>query len=145
MIVPNNPNPFSSTIHYCYCKHSSTIDALAFANPVGEFFRVLELEFWWRVLKFFCSSPPSLGRRMKPSRCSTGGFSSLKRIFRASQTWKLPICIFVCWKVLQHSMHKFCNGVLHNLETRTLCWMCTTFLKSWNWFMKPILWGLHHV
>ncbi len=85
---------------------------------------------------------------MKPSRCSTWGFSSLKRILITSQTWKLPIDIFVHWKVLQHSMRKFCNKFLQNLETRTLRWMCTTFLKSWNWFMhtmKPGPWGLHHV
>ncbi len=45
-------------------------------------------------------------------------------------------------------MRRFCNRFLQNLETCTLCWMCTTFLKSWNWLMhtmKPILWGLHHV
>jgi hypothetical protein len=47
---------------------------------------------------------------MKPSRCSIGGFSSLKRILRASQAWKLPIDIFVHWKILLHSMRKFCNG-----------------------------------
>jgi len=85
---------------------------------------------------------------MKPSRCSTWGFSSLKKILKASQTWKLPIGIFVRWKVLLHSMHRFCNGFLHNLEILTLCEMCTTFLKRWSWFMhtmKPVLWGLHHV
>ncbi len=46
---------------------------------------------------------------MKPLRCSTGGFSSSKRILRASQTWKLPISIFIHWKVLRHSMCRFCN------------------------------------
>ncbi len=44
---------------------------------------------------------------MKPSRCSTRGFSSLKRISKASQTWKLPIGIFVCWKIFLHSMRRF--------------------------------------
>jgi hypothetical protein len=27
-------------------------------------------------------------------------------------------------------MRMFCNEFLQNLETRTLCWMCTTFLKK---------------
>jgi hypothetical protein len=59
----------------------------------------------------------------------------LKRTLRASQTWKLHIGIFIHWKVLWHSMHKFYNRFLQNLESHTLCWMCTTFLKSWNWLM----------
>ncbi len=32
-------------------------------------------------------------------------------------------------------MQRFCNGFLQNLEICTLCWMCTIFLKSWNWLM----------
>ncbi len=53
-----------------------------------------------------------ISRRMKPSRCCTWGFSSLKRILKVSQTWKLPIGIFVHWKVLQHSMQRFSNKFL---------------------------------
>jgi hypothetical protein len=41
-----------------------TIDAPTFADPMGEFFRVLELEF--SVLKKFYILPPSLHKRMKP-------------------------------------------------------------------------------
>ncbi len=85
---------------------------------------------------------------MKPSRCFTRGFSNSKRIPRASSTWKLLTGIFVRWKVLQHSTRTFYNGSLQNLETRTFCWMCTTFPESWNWLMhtmRPVLWGLHHV
>jgi hypothetical protein len=63
-------------------------------------FEFLSWNFWSRVLKKFYNSLPSLDRRRKPSRCSIGGFSSSKRILRASQTWKLPIDIFVHWKVL---------------------------------------------
>jgi hypothetical protein len=51
-IVRNNPNSgtyfnktFSSTTHCCYIKHSSHHHAPTFADLVGEFFRVLELEF----------------------------------------------------------------------------------------------------
>jgi hypothetical protein len=53
---------------------------------------------------------------MKPSRCFIGGFSSSKRIFIASQTWKLPIGIFVNWKVLRHSMRRFYNGLSAEFE-----------------------------
>jgi hypothetical protein len=49
-----------------------TINAPAFTNSVGEFFQVLKLKFSIKSSKFFCSSPPSLDRRMKPSRCSIG-------------------------------------------------------------------------
>jgi hypothetical protein len=35
-------------------------------------------------------------------------------------------------------MCRFCNGFLQNLETCTFCWMCTTFLKSWNWLMHTM-------
>jgi len=76
----------------------------------GNFFEFLNWNFQLIVLKKFYNLPLSLGRKTKPSRCSTKGFSSLKKIFRASQTWKLPISIFVHWKVLQHSMRRFCNG-----------------------------------
>jgi hypothetical protein len=62
-----------------------TIDAPTFADPVDSF-EFLNCNFQSKVLKNFYSSPPFLGRRMKPSRCSMGGFSSLKRILRASQT-----------------------------------------------------------
>ncbi len=105
-------------------------------------FEFLSWNLQSKVVKKIYSSPPFLGRRMKLSRCSTGGFSNSKRIPRASPTWKLPTGIFVCWKVLQHSTRRFCNESLQNLETHTLCWMCTTFPKSWNWLMhtmKPVL------
>jgi len=51
-IVPNNPNPVPISINLCpqqlivaTINISPTINALAFANPLGEFLRVLELEF----------------------------------------------------------------------------------------------------
>ncbi len=97
------------------------IDAPTFVNLVGESFWILELKFLVKSSEKFYSLPPSFSKRMKPSKCSTRGFSSSKRILRASQTWKLPIGIFICWKVLWHSMHRFRNRFLQNLETRTLC------------------------
>jgi len=48
-----------------------TIDAPTFADPMGEFFRILELEFPIKNFENFCNLPPSFGRRMKPSKCST--------------------------------------------------------------------------
>jgi hypothetical protein len=118
--------PFSSTTHCCYRKHSSHHWCTSFCWSSGG----ILLNFQSKVLKKFYSSPPSLDKRMKPSRCFTGRFLSWKMILRASQTWKLPISIFVRWKVFRHSMHRFCNGFLQNLKTRTLCWMCTIFIKS---------------
>jgi hypothetical protein len=50
--VPNNPNPVPTSINlspqqliFATANIPPTIDALAFANPVGEFFQVLELGF----------------------------------------------------------------------------------------------------
>jgi hypothetical protein len=50
--VPNNPNPVPTSVnlspHQLIATTTNilpTIDAPAFANPVGELFRVLELEF----------------------------------------------------------------------------------------------------
>jgi hypothetical protein len=57
-----------------------TIDAQAFADPVGNFFEFLNYNFWRKVLKFFYNLPLFLDRRMKPLRCFTGSFSSLKMI-----------------------------------------------------------------
>ncbi len=143
--MPNNPNPIDISINLypqqlivATANIPPTIDVLTTVKIVGEFFQILELEFQSKVLKKFYISPPSLGKRMKPSRCYIGGFSSLKRILRASQTWKLLTDIFVRWKVLRHSMCRFCNRFLQNLETRTFCWMCTRFSKSWNWLMQTM-------
>jgi hypothetical protein len=89
--VPNNPNLIFVSVNLSLqqliviaTNITPTIDASAFANPMGEFFQVLVLEFRSKVLRIFYSSPPFFDRRMKPSRCSIGNFSSLNRIFRAS-------------------------------------------------------------
>jgi hypothetical protein len=49
-------------------------------------FEFLSYNFQWKVLKLFCNSWHFLNKRMKPSRCFIGRFSSLKRILRASPT-----------------------------------------------------------
>ncbi len=124
--MPNNPDLIPTSVHLSPQQFIAataniplTINAPTFINPMGEFFRILELEF--SIKKKFFNSPPSLDRRMKPSRCSIGGFSSSKRILKASQTWKLPIDIFVRWKVLQHACASFATSFLQNLAIRTLC------------------------
>jgi hypothetical protein len=49
--MPNNPDPvpilvyFSQQLIVVTANIPPTIDALTFADPMGEFFRVLELEF----------------------------------------------------------------------------------------------------
>jgi hypothetical protein len=50
--MPNSPNSIPTSIHLspqqlivAIANNPPTINALAFANPVGEFFWVLELEF----------------------------------------------------------------------------------------------------
>jgi hypothetical protein len=50
--MPNNPDPVPTSIIFSpqqiivlTTKIPSTIDAPTFVDPVGEFFRVLELEF----------------------------------------------------------------------------------------------------
>jgi hypothetical protein len=45
--------PFSSTAHCCYHKIPPTIDAAAFADPMEEFFEVLELEFLVKSCEIF--------------------------------------------------------------------------------------------
>jgi hypothetical protein len=100
--ITNNPDLVSISINLSLQQFITTttnipptIDAQAFADLVGISFEFLNWNFRLRVLKFFYSLPLSLSKKMKPSRCFTRGFSSLKRILRASQTWKLPISIFV--------------------------------------------------
>jgi hypothetical protein len=69
--MPNNPDlvPTSVSLSLQQLVAATaniplTIDAPAFVDPMGEFFRILELES--RVLKKFCNLLLSLGRRMKP-------------------------------------------------------------------------------
>jgi hypothetical protein len=91
--MPNNPDPLPASIKkfpqqliVAITNILPTIDAPTFVDPLGEFFRVLELEFSVKIFLKKIIAPTISSRRMKPSRCSVGGFSSLKTIFRASQT-----------------------------------------------------------
>jgi len=91
--MPNNPNPVPTSINIspqqfidATTNIPPTIDAQAFVDLVGEFFRVLELEFPVKSFEKNSIIHHLLGKRMKLSRCSTRGFSNSKRILRASQT-----------------------------------------------------------
>jgi hypothetical protein len=53
--VPTSINIFPQQLIVTIANIPPNIDALAFANPMGEFFRVLELEFLVKSSKFFCS------------------------------------------------------------------------------------------
>jgi hypothetical protein len=147
--MPNNPNPVLISINL---SPQQLIVALQtffppsmhqlFTDLVGEFFQVLQLEFPIKISKKNLQLTTFSWQKDETLKMLYKRLSSLKRIFTTSQTWKLCIGIFVRWKVFQHSMCRFCNGFLQNLETRTLCWMCTTFLRSWNWLMhtmRPVL------
>jgi len=70
-LVPTSINLSLQQLIVAISNIPPTIDAPTFANPMGEFFQILELDLWLRVLKKLCSLPPTLNRRMKPSRCST--------------------------------------------------------------------------
>jgi hypothetical protein len=58
--VPNNPDPIPILINFSpqqliivTANIPPTIDAPTFADPMGEFFRILELEFLVNSSKFF--------------------------------------------------------------------------------------------
>jgi len=104
--MPNNPNLVPTSINLSLqqlivviANISPTIDAPAFVDLVGKFFRILELKFLIKSSKKIPQLATFSWQRMKPPKCYTKGFSSLKRIFRTSQTWKLPIGIFIHWKI----------------------------------------------
>jgi hypothetical protein len=92
-IMPNNPNPVPTLVNFSPQQLISLPQT--FLPPSmhqllmiqwENSFKFLSYNLWLKVLKFFCSSPPFINKRMKPSKCCIGGFSSLKRILRASQT-----------------------------------------------------------
>jgi hypothetical protein len=92
-IVPNNPNLVPILINLypqqfidITANIPPTIDALAFADLVGEFFRVLELEFLIKIFEKNLQLATFSWQKDETSRCSIGDFSSLKRILRTSQT-----------------------------------------------------------
>jgi len=58
--MPNNPNPVPTLVNISpqqlivvIANNPPNIDALAFDNPMGEFFRILELEFSVQSFEIF--------------------------------------------------------------------------------------------
>ncbi len=153
--MPNNPDPVPTSINLspqqlivATTNIPPTTNAPAFVDWVGEFFRILELEFPVKsseknlqLATFSRQKDETLKmfyRRLLKLKENTQSITNLEAAHRYLRSWK----------VLQHSTCRFCNESLQNLETRTLCWICTTFLKNWNWLMhtmRPILWSLHRV
>jgi hypothetical protein len=148
-LVPTSLNLFPQRLIVAIGNILPTIDALAFVNTIGEFFWVLELEFLVKGFEIFFVTRHIF---------STEGWNLQNVIYEASQAQRgylehhepksYPSVSSFIGRYFDTPCVGFATGFLHNLETCTLCWMCTTFLKSWNWLkhtMKPILWGFHHV
>jgi hypothetical protein len=92
-IMPNNLDLVPTSVNLSPQQFIATtanilrmIDAATFADLVGNPFEFLSWNFRSRVLKKFYNSLPFLDKRMKPSKCSIGGFLSSKRMLKASQT-----------------------------------------------------------
>jgi hypothetical protein len=79
---------------------------------VGEFFWVIELESSMKSFEKILQFITFFRQKDESLKMLYRRLFKLKRIFKASQTWKLPINIFVPWKVLRHSMRRFCNEFL---------------------------------
>jgi hypothetical protein len=79
---------------------------------MGEFFQVLELEISIKSSEKIMQLANFSRQKDETLKMLYKSFSSSKKILRPLQTWKLPIGIFIRWKVFQHSMHRFCNEVL---------------------------------
>ncbi len=109
-----------------------TIDALAFIDPVGEFFRVLELEF---LVK-------SSRKNLQLATFSRQKDETLKVLYMKLLKLKEDTQSITDLEVTHQYFHSLegtptlhaqvLQQVLENLETHTHCWMCTTFLKCWN-------------
>jgi hypothetical protein len=122
--VPNNPNlvPTSVTLSLQQLITTTanippTIDAPAFANPMGEFFQVLELDFsiknFEKILQlatfsrqkdetfkmFYVATPlwPSVG--VKPNTWKSWRFGALRdsRMFRAQQQGSKHLALKFSW------------------------------------------------
>jgi hypothetical protein len=69
--VPISVNPSLQQLIVIIVNIPLNIDAPTFVDLLGEFFRVLELEFPVKFFEKILQFPPFIGRKMKPSRCFT--------------------------------------------------------------------------
>jgi hypothetical protein len=117
--VPNNPNPILTLVNifpqqlFATTTHiPPTNDAPTFTDPVGEFFRVLKLEFPFKSSEKILQLATFFWQKDETLKMLYMRLLKLKEDTQSITTWKLPIDIFVPWKVVQHSMRRFCNGFL---------------------------------
>jgi len=97
---------------------------------VGEFFQILELEFVVKSSEKNLQLATFSREKDETLKMLYMRLLKLERIPRASQTWKLPTNIFVPWKILQHSMRRFCNGFLQKI------WRLVHFAECVQHFQK---------
>jgi hypothetical protein len=138
-IVPNNQDSVPTLINLFFkqliiatANIPPTIDAPTFADPMGELFRVLELEFSVKSSEKILWLANFSWQKDEIFKMFYRRLFKLKEDTQSIIDLELPIGIFFRWKVLRRSMRRFCNGFLQNLKTRTLCWMCKTLMKRWN-------------
>jgi hypothetical protein len=119
--VPNNPNPVTTSVNIspqqlivATTNILPTTDAPTFADPVGEFFRILK-KFVVKSSKKNLQLATFSQEKDETLKMFYRRLLKLERIPRASQTWKLSTGIFIRWKVLQHSMRRFCNEFLQKI------------------------------
>jgi hypothetical protein len=115
--VPNNPNPLRTLVNFSpqqfiivTANNPPTIDAPIFVDPMGEFFRILELEFLVKSSKKILQFATFFWQKDETFKMFYKRFFKLKEDTQNIIDLEAPIGIFVRWKVLQHSMCKFCNG-----------------------------------
>jgi hypothetical protein len=91
--VPNNPdlvptlvNLFLQQLIAVTANILLTINALAFIDPMGEFFQVLELKFLVKSSEKILELATFSRQKDETFKCFTRSFSSLNRILEASQT-----------------------------------------------------------
>ncbi len=105
--VPNNPNPLPTLVNLSSqqlivltTNIPPTIDAPAFVDLMREFFRVLELEFLVKSFEKILQLATFSQQKDETLEMLYRRLLKLKEDIKASQIWKLPIGIFVHWKVL---------------------------------------------
>jgi hypothetical protein len=127
-IMPNNPNLVPTSINLSFqqlivviANNPPTINGLAFVDLVGEFFRILELEF---LVKSF-------EKVLQLATFSRQKDETIKMLYTKLFKFKEDTQIITkleathqylrSLEVLRHSMQRFCNRFLQNVETHTFC------------------------
>jgi hypothetical protein len=100
--VPNNPDSIPILINLSPQQHivattniPPTINSPAFANPMGELFQVLELEISVKSSEKILQLATFSQQKDETLNMLYRRLFKLKEYLKASQTWKLPIDIFI--------------------------------------------------